>query len=191
VLQQVLKTAMMPVINMLAVAGLVMIPGMMTGQILAGGDAVTAAKYQILILFAIAASSTSSCILAISSSMLTLTDPHHRLRLDRLTQRRESPLSRSWCVVDIVFSCLVSLSSAMRSVNVQPACGCARQACNPSLSVDTELRAVLVFNCITRLTTGWFHVVGSQVLMHMTRLLHMAALLCGPQPQVVTYCAAQ
>jgi Uncharacterised protein family (UPF0014) len=32
---------------MLSVAGLISIPGMMTGQILAGGDAVVAAKYQV------------------------------------------------------------------------------------------------------------------------------------------------
>jgi putative ABC transport system permease protein len=35
--QQVLKTALTPIINMLSIAGLISIPGMMTGQILAGG----------------------------------------------------------------------------------------------------------------------------------------------------------
>ena len=44
--KRVLQTALTPTINMLNVAGLISIPGMMTGQILAGGDAVVAAKYQ-------------------------------------------------------------------------------------------------------------------------------------------------
>jgi putative ABC transport system permease protein len=43
----VLKTALTPIINMLSIAGLISIPGMMTGQILAGGDAIVAAKYQV------------------------------------------------------------------------------------------------------------------------------------------------
>lgn len=47
VFKRVLYTALTPTINMLSVAGLVSIPGMMTGQILAGGDAVVAAKYQV------------------------------------------------------------------------------------------------------------------------------------------------
>lgn len=41
-----LATALTPLINSLSVAGLVSIPGMMTGQILAGGDPLNAAKYQ-------------------------------------------------------------------------------------------------------------------------------------------------
>jgi ABC-type iron transport system FetAB permease component len=41
---------MTPTINMLSIAGLISIPGMMTGQILAGGDPVVAAKYQVCIL---------------------------------------------------------------------------------------------------------------------------------------------
>ena len=40
VFKRVLYTALTPTINMLSVAGLISIPGMMTGQILAGGDAV-------------------------------------------------------------------------------------------------------------------------------------------------------
>lgn len=45
--KRVLYTALTPTINMLSVAGLISIPGMMTGQILAGGDAIVAAKYQV------------------------------------------------------------------------------------------------------------------------------------------------
>ena len=49
------KTGMIPIINSMAASGLVSLPGMMTGQILAGNNASDAVKYQILILFLISA----------------------------------------------------------------------------------------------------------------------------------------
>lgn len=60
--QAVLKTvqvsasaAMLPAINMLMVLGIVALPGMMSGQILAGESPLTAVRYQLLICFSIAA----------------------------------------------------------------------------------------------------------------------------------------
>jgi putative ABC transport system permease protein len=82
---------------MLSVAGLVFIPGMMTGQILAGGDAITAAKYQIMIMFGIAASSTSATIIAVGVTLRALMDENHRLRIDRLTDRQNDVLYNLWC----------------------------------------------------------------------------------------------
>lgn len=96
-MQRVLQTALTPTINMLSVAGLVSIPGMMTGQILAGGDAVTAAKYQIMIMFGIAAAGTCASIVAVGAAACTLTDESHRLRLDRLTDRGDELLYNLWC----------------------------------------------------------------------------------------------
>jgi hypothetical protein len=81
---------------MLSVAGLVSIPGMMTGQILAGGDAVTAAKYQIMIMFGIAASSTSATIIAVGVTLRALMDESHRLRVDRLIDRQNDVLYNVW-----------------------------------------------------------------------------------------------
>ena len=49
-----LRTGMMPILNAMATTGIVALPGMMTGQILAGADPVGAAKYQVLIMFLIA-----------------------------------------------------------------------------------------------------------------------------------------
>ena len=46
-----LRTGLIPIMNAMAAAGVVSIPGMMTGQILAGSPPLEAAKYQILILF--------------------------------------------------------------------------------------------------------------------------------------------
>ena len=45
----------MPTTASLASAGIVTVPGMMAGQIIAGGDPINAAKYQFMVLAAIAA----------------------------------------------------------------------------------------------------------------------------------------
>ena len=83
-LRRTLRTAMMPMMNAMAVSGVVSLPGMMTGQILAGVDPVAAAKYQIAIMFAIAGATASAALLAALGGVWLLTDDRHRLRLDRL-----------------------------------------------------------------------------------------------------------
>jgi putative ABC transport system permease protein len=50
-----LRSGLIPIINAMATAGMVSLPGMMTGQILAGSPPMEAAKYQLLIMFLIAA----------------------------------------------------------------------------------------------------------------------------------------
>lgn len=50
-----MRAGMIPIINSMAAAGIVSLPGMMTGQILAGAPPVEAVKYQILIMFMITA----------------------------------------------------------------------------------------------------------------------------------------
>ncbi|MDH3948711.1 MAG: iron export ABC transporter permease subunit FetB, partial [Gammaproteobacteria bacterium] len=49
------RVGMIPIINAMAAAGIVSLPGMMTGQILSGTPPMEAVKYQILIMFMIAA----------------------------------------------------------------------------------------------------------------------------------------
>ncbi|HYF93267.1 MAG TPA: iron export ABC transporter permease subunit FetB [Symbiobacteriaceae bacterium] len=49
------KASMIPSIDALKTVGLVQLPGMMTGQILAGASPVEAVKYQILIMYSLAA----------------------------------------------------------------------------------------------------------------------------------------
>lgn len=83
-LRQALKTGMMPIINAMAASGIVSLPGMMTGQIMAGADPVEATKYQILIMFLIAGATASGTLLAVVGSAFRLTDDRGRLRLDRL-----------------------------------------------------------------------------------------------------------
>ncbi len=79
-----MRTGMIPVINAMAAAGLVSLPGMMTGQILGGSPPVEAVKYQILIMFLIAAGSGFGIICAIRLIERHLFDDRHRLRLDKL-----------------------------------------------------------------------------------------------------------
>ena len=80
-----LKSALMPIVNSMAATGLVALPGMMTGQILAGAEPVSAVKYQILIMFLIAGGTGLGALAAVMGAAYRLTDSRHRLRLDRLT----------------------------------------------------------------------------------------------------------
>ncbi len=64
-----IRAGLIPILNSMSVAGLVTIPGMMTGQILGGTDPPTAARYQILVMFLIAgataAGTTGAVLLAV------------------------------------------------------------------------------------------------------------------------------
>jgi putative ABC transport system permease protein len=82
VLRRALKTALMPMINAMAVSGIVALPGMMTGQILSGVDPVEAAKYQIMIMFAIAGATALAVFAATFGGVRLLTDSRHRLRVE-------------------------------------------------------------------------------------------------------------
>lgn len=86
VLRRALTMGMMPILTAMATTGIVALPGMMTGQILAGVDPVEAAKYQVMILFLVAGSTGLAVVAAGLGSVLLLTDERHRLRLDRLSR---------------------------------------------------------------------------------------------------------
>ncbi|MGK7947746.1 MAG: iron export ABC transporter permease subunit FetB [Xenococcaceae cyanobacterium] len=60
---EAIRTGLIPTINNMMVVGLVSLPGMFTGQVLAGSDPLNAASYQILILFAIVLTNLTSAIL--------------------------------------------------------------------------------------------------------------------------------
>jgi putative ABC transport system permease protein len=78
------RTGLVPIVNAMAAAGVVSLPGMMTGQILAGSPPVEAVKYQILIMFLIAGGTGFGVMAAIGVTARRLFDDRHRLRLDRL-----------------------------------------------------------------------------------------------------------
>ena len=81
-----LQTALIPLLNSLFAVGLVSLPGMMTGQILAGADPMDAVKYQILIMFMIAGGSGLASIIGVRIGARYLFDDRWRLRLDRLQE---------------------------------------------------------------------------------------------------------
>jgi putative ABC transport system permease protein len=61
--QESIRAGLIPTLNQMMVVGLVSLPGMFTGQVLAGIDPLNAASYQILILFAIALTNTIASVL--------------------------------------------------------------------------------------------------------------------------------
>jgi putative ABC transport system permease protein len=79
-----LRAGLIPIINAMATAGLVSLPGMMTGQILAGSPPMEAAKYQLLIMFLIATGTGLGSMAAVWIGSRRLFDERQRLRLDRL-----------------------------------------------------------------------------------------------------------
>ena len=81
-----MRTGMIPMINSMAAAGLVSLPGMMTGQILGGTPPVEAVKYQLLIMFLIAAGTGFGVICSIIMIERHLFDGRHRLCLHKLSK---------------------------------------------------------------------------------------------------------
>jgi putative ABC transport system permease protein len=82
--RECVRSALIPIINSMSAAGLVSLPGMMTGQILAGNPPVEAVKYQILIMFLIAGGTGLGTLAALWLGSRRLFDTRQRLRLDRL-----------------------------------------------------------------------------------------------------------
>lgn len=81
-----LRSGMIPIINQMSAAGIITLPGMMTGQILAGMAPLEAAKYQILVLFLLAGGAGLGALAATWLAVRRVTDRRDRLRLDRLAK---------------------------------------------------------------------------------------------------------
>jgi putative ABC transport system permease protein len=81
-----LRSGMIPIINQMSAAGIITLPGMMTGQILAGMAPFEAAEYQILVLFLLAGAAGLGALAATYVAVWRTTDERDRLRLDRLVQ---------------------------------------------------------------------------------------------------------
>jgi putative ABC transport system permease protein len=79
-LQQAVRTGMIPMINAMMVAGVVSLPGMMTGQLLSGVDPLEAVKYQIVILFLIAAATALGTISVILLAYRRLFNSRHQFQ---------------------------------------------------------------------------------------------------------------
>ena len=78
------RTGMIPVTNIMAAAGIVALPGMMTGQILAGAPPMQAVTYQIVIMFTLAAANAMGSMLIATAAARRLVAPDGRLKVDLL-----------------------------------------------------------------------------------------------------------
>jgi putative ABC transport system permease protein len=64
-IRDALRAGLIPTISSMAAAGIVFIPGMMSGQILAGADPVTATGYQIVVMLMVAAATALGSLVAL------------------------------------------------------------------------------------------------------------------------------
>ncbi|MEE4270468.1 MAG: iron export ABC transporter permease subunit FetB [Thermoanaerobaculales bacterium] len=78
------RTGMVPIVNAMAAAGIVSLPGMMTGQILAGSPPLQAVAYQIVVMFMIAAAVAGGAMLVVLLAGRHFMGADAVLRLDRL-----------------------------------------------------------------------------------------------------------
>ncbi len=82
------RRGMIPIINSMMVVGIVSLPGMMTGQILAGADPLEAVKYQIVVMFMIAGATSGACMLIALLLFKRLFNARHQLRVELIHKRR-------------------------------------------------------------------------------------------------------
>ncbi|RCH92009.1 hypothetical protein CU097_010422 [Rhizopus azygosporus] len=85
---EAIRVALLPVITQLSVMGMINIPGMMTGQIMAGAPMMQAVIYQQSIMFMVAASSTLGVIMAVTACMSILIDKDQTMRYDRIYENK-------------------------------------------------------------------------------------------------------
>ncbi len=90
VVRRAVRVGMIPILNAMVAAGVISIPGMMTGQILAGGDPGDAARYQIFILFAIAGGVALGTMGVVFGARRLVFDDRARLRVDRMHRTRDA-----------------------------------------------------------------------------------------------------
>ena len=86
-IRQAVKTGLIPTINAMMVVGIVSLPGMMTGQLLAGTSPVEAVKYQVVIMFLIASGTALGTVSVVLLSYRRLFNEHHQF-LDALLEKR-------------------------------------------------------------------------------------------------------
>jgi putative ABC transport system permease protein len=85
--RQAVRAGMTPTLNQMSVVGIVSLPGMMTGQVLAGQSPAEAVRYQIVIMFLIAASSALGTVGAVMLTYRRLFSADHRFMMHKLTNR--------------------------------------------------------------------------------------------------------
>lgn len=75
-----LRAAMLPTINGMMTVGLVQLPGMMTGQILAGASPLVAIEYQLVVVLMLAAATAVASLVFVRLAVRRYLTPAHQLR---------------------------------------------------------------------------------------------------------------
>jgi putative ABC transport system permease protein len=76
-----LRTAIMPSVNAMLVVGVVSLPGMMTGQIIAGQPPTQAVHYQIVVMYMITAAAVITSVVGVVAATRELFTPAQQVRL--------------------------------------------------------------------------------------------------------------
>ncbi len=85
--RKAIHTGMIPIINAMMVVGLVNLPGMMTGQLLSGVAPGQAVRYQIVIMFLIAAATALGTVSVVLLSYRRLFTVNHQFHSERIVKR--------------------------------------------------------------------------------------------------------
>ncbi len=80
IVRAALRAAMIPTVNGMMTVGLVQLPGMMTGQILAGSPPGVAIEYQIVVVFMLAAATTIASLVFVRLAVRRYLTAAHQLR---------------------------------------------------------------------------------------------------------------
>jgi putative ABC transport system permease protein len=75
-----LRAAMIPTVNGMMTVGLVQLPGMMTGQILAGSSPLVAIRYQIVVVFMLGVATALGSLMFVRLAVSRYLTPAHQLR---------------------------------------------------------------------------------------------------------------
>ncbi len=87
-IRQGLRTGMVPTVNTMMVIGIVSLPGMMTGQLLAGVEPMQAVMYQAVIMFLIAAGTSLGTLSVVLLGYFRLFNRHHQFLAAKMSRRR-------------------------------------------------------------------------------------------------------
>ncbi|KAG0346605.1 hypothetical protein BG004_001277 [Podila humilis] len=84
---EAMRTAMTPTINQMSIIGLISIPGMMTGQLIAGASVMNAARSQQIIMFLISGATAFGTLSAVMICLRVCFDSSDRLRPERIIKK--------------------------------------------------------------------------------------------------------
>lgn len=78
--RRALRASLIPTVNSLMVVGIVSLPGMMTGQIIAGANPLVAIRYQIVVMFMLASAVALAAVIVVLGYRKTFFTPGEQLR---------------------------------------------------------------------------------------------------------------